>query len=67
MLINKCFKAVLAVLEDEGANGDATATGLALHLGKPWFIIMVYFLSDVLYTVGSLSTAFQSNNVNLMG
>ncbi len=54
-------------MEDEGANGDATATGLALHLGKPRFIVKLYFLSDVLCTVGSMSTVSQSNNVNLIG
>ena len=60
-----CFKPVKSVLDHEANEGDATALGLSTHLDKPEFIVNLYFLCDILCTVGSLSTAFQSNQVNL--
>ena len=46
--------------------GDATALGLATHLKKPWFVVTLYFMSDVLSILGSLSTAFQTKDLNLL-
>ncbi|XP_011409071.1 PREDICTED: zinc finger protein 862-like, partial [Amphimedon queenslandica] len=62
-----CYRPVKAVLENEAAEGDATALGLHTQLKKPEFIVNIHFLCDVLDTVGSLSKAFQSNQVNLLG
>ena len=64
--LRRCFKPVKCVLDHEANEGDATALGLSTHLDKPEFIVNLHFLCDVLYTVGSLSTAFQNNQVNLL-
>ena len=65
--LRRCYKSVKAVLENEASEGDATALGLHIQLSKPEFIVNLYFLCDVLDTVGSLSKVFQSNQVNLLG
>lgn len=67
MLLDAASNQLKAVLEHEASEGDATALGLSTQLGNPEFIVNVYFLSDVLCTLGSLSKAFQSNQVNLIG
>ena len=59
------FKPVKAVLEHEGAEGDATAIGLSVQLGKPEYIIL--YLSDVLDILISLSCVCQSVDLNLLG
>ena len=60
-----CFDAVQAVFE-EGSNGDAMALGLAKHTSSAEFKSLLYFLSDVLSTLGALSVTFQSRNLNLV-
>ena len=54
------------MLNAEAEEGDATTLGLASELAKPMFIITLYFLSDVLATLGALSLAFQKRDLNLL-
>ena len=65
--LRRCLQLVTAVLNAEAEEGDATALGLASELAKPMFIIMLYFLSDVLTTstLGALSLAFQKSDLML--
>ena len=65
--LRRCYKPVISVLENNASEGDATALGLHTQLNKPDFIVNLHFLCDVLDTVGSLSKAFQNNQVNLLG
>ena len=58
--LRKCFRSVKLVLDAEANDGDATALGLAMELGKPEFIALLYLLPDILWTVSRLSIAFQS-------
>ena len=53
------------MLNAEAEEGDATTLGLVSELAKPMFIITLYFLSDVLATLGALSLAFQKSDLNL--
>ena len=54
------------MLNAEAEEGDATALGLASELAKPKFVVTLYFLSDVLDTLGALSKAFQRSELNLL-
>ena len=65
--LRRCFKPVKAVLEHEGAEGEATAIGLSVQLSKPEYIITLYLLSDVLDILSSLSCVCQSVDLNLLG
>ena len=65
--LRRCFKPVKAVLEHEGAEGEATAIGLSVQLGKPEYIITLHLLSDVLDILSSLSCVCQSVDLNLLG
>ena len=65
--LRKCFRSVKLVLDAEANDGDATALGLAMELGKPEFIALLYLLSDILWTVSRLSIAFQSPKLHLLG
>ena len=62
----RSFKPVKAVLENEAVEGDTTAVGLSIQFSKPEFIVTLYFLSDVLDILTSLSCVCQSNNLNLL-
>ena len=62
----RCFTPVKAVVDHTGNESDSLALDLATHLGRPQFIVNLYFLSDVLLTLGDLSSAFQNNQVNLL-
>ena len=64
--LRHCLQSVTAVLNAEAEEGDATTLGLASELAKPMFIITLYFLSDVLATLGALSLAFQKHDLNLL-
>ena len=64
--LRRCLSAVRTVTEHEGSEGDATAIGLATQLQSPKFIATLYFMSDVLSTLGKLSTAFQKRGLNLL-
>ena len=64
--LHRCCTPVKAVVDHTAIEGDALALGLATHLGRPQFIVNLYFLSDVLLTLGDLSSAFQNNQVNLL-
>ena len=64
--LRHCLQSVTAVLNAEAEEGDATTLGLASELAKPMFIITLYFLSDVLATLGALSLAFQKSDLNLL-
>ena len=46
--------------------GDATALGLAKHMATTEFKCLLYFLSDILSVLGSLSVTFQSKDLNLV-
>ena len=64
--LRRSLEPVLAVLEQEGAEGDPTAIGLSKQMAKPEFLVTLYFMSDVLSTLGSLSTTFQERSLNLL-
>ena len=64
--VRLCLDALVLALDNEACEGDATALGLATHLKKPWFVVTLYFMSDVLSILGSLSTAFQTKDLNLL-
>ena len=64
--LRRCFRPVKAVLDQEASTGDATALGLVTELSKPEFIVVLFLLSDVLWTVAKLSTAFQCSSLNLL-
>ena len=59
--LHRCCTPVKAVVDHTAIEGDALALGLATQ-----FIVNLYFLSDVLLTLGDLSSAFQNNQVNLL-
>lgn len=65
--LRKSLQSVSGVLNQEADDGDATALGLAIALSKPQFLITLWFLSDVISTVASLSRAVQSESLNLLG
>ncbi len=48
IVLRRSHKPVVSVLEQEAAEGDATALGLKSHMTKPEFITALHFLSDVL-------------------
>ena len=46
--LQRSYKSVKTVLEENTAHGDATAIGLSHELGMPEFIAMLLLLSDIL-------------------
>ncbi len=64
--LRRCIRSVKLVMEEEAAQGNATALGLSMHLKKPTFIATLLVLSDVLAILGSLSLSFQTNALNLL-
>ena len=64
--LRRSMDPVLAVLEQEGAEGDPIAIGLSKQMAKQEFLVTLYFMSDVLTTLGSLSTIFQERSLNLL-
>ena len=42
--LRRCFQPVKCVLDQEANDGDATALGLSIHLGKPEFIELAFSL-----------------------
>ena len=55
---------ILSSENSAAIEGDALALGLATFCTQ--FIVNLYFLSDVLLTLGDLSSTFQNNQVNLL-
>ncbi len=55
IVLRRSHKPVASVLEQEAAEGDATALGLKSHMTKPEFIPALHFLSAMLATMGALS------------
>ena len=64
--LRRCLKAVIATVEKEACQGDATACGLALEMRKPEFVATLLLLSDVLGILGNLSRTFQLASLNLL-
>lgn len=64
--LRKCLAAVVATLEKEACEGDATACGLVNEIRKPQFIGTLLLLSDVLAILGNLSRTFQLASLNLL-
>ena len=49
---------MIATVEKEACQGDATAYGLALEMHKPESVVTLLLLSDVLGILGNLSHTF---------
>ena len=64
--LRKCLKAVKITCEMEANAGDATALGLATHLGKPSFVATLLLLSDILTLLCNLSRSLQISTLNLL-
>ena len=64
--LRHCFDAVLAVPKKEGSDGDATALGLSTYMSSAEFKALLWFLLDVLSTLGALSVTFQTKDLNLL-
>ena len=45
--LRQSFEAVKAVPDNKSTEGDPTAIGLSVQLGKPEFVVTFYFLSNV--------------------
>lgn len=64
--LRKSYVAVKQTFEQEAAEGDATAHGLAMAMSKPSFLYLVLFFSDVLTLIGNMSRCFQLETLNLL-
>ena len=62
--LRKCLAAVVATLEKEACEEDATACGLVTEICKPQFTATLLLLS-VLAILGNLSRTFQLASLNL--
>ena len=63
--LQRCFAAVQAVLKEEREGGDAMTSGLSTHTSSAEFKALLWFLSDVLSILGTLSVTFQTKDLNL--
>ena len=64
--LRKCLSSVKLVCQQEAMKGDATALGLATHLSKPTFVVILLLMSDVLALLANLSRLLQVSTLNLL-
>lgn len=63
--LQRCLKAVYTTLQNEAAEGEATAHGLCNEIEKPTFVALL-LLSNILGVLGNLSRTFQLAQLNLL-
>ena len=64
--LRRCLKAVYTTLQNEAAEGEATAHGLCNEIEKPTFVALLLLLSNILGVLGNLSRTFQLAQLNLL-
>ena len=64
--LRRCLKAVYTTLQNEAAEGEATAHGLCNEIEKPTFVALLLLLSNILGVLGNLSCTFQLAQLNLL-